>query len=459
LLTRALGLMRGTAADRYDTGGMFQALPEASHIMHAKRNRSQCASSRLGRRQFLRAGAAVIALPALEAFARPAARAVRPRNFVAVGTYLGWHQPAFIPAQPGRDYAPPPTLAPLADLRDSFTVFSGLDHRAPNGHNAWSNFLCGMTPGSWSLDQMIADAIGHETRYPSIELTAGSGEGPHAMSFTKQGMGLPQIDRPSVLYRRLFTSDADRTRTDYLLASGASALDTVLDDARRLERSLGPRDRAKLDEYFESLRAVERRMERQRAAVNEPAVTTTYALPDYDPITPNLQIEAEGILYDLMALALESGQTRVMTLFLHGLGQVFSLDGRQLVAGYHGLSHHGNDPVMIRDLVAIETAHIHCLAAFLDQLRAKKAPDGTSLLDDTIVLVGTGMGDASRHSNANLPTLVAGGGLKHGSHVAVDPARTGSPLLGDLYITLMQRLGIETDRFSNASKNMNEGLL
>ena len=279
------------------------------------------------------------------------------------------------------------------------------------------------------------------------------------MSFTKQGVGLPQIDRPSVLYKRLFASEADRARTEYLLASGESSLDMVLDDANRLQRSLGQRDRAKLDEYFESIRAVEKRMERQLAALDEPAATTTYKLPDYDPITPNLQVEAEGILYDLSALAIESGQTRVITMFLHGLGQVFSLDGRQLVAGYHGLSHHGNDPVMIRDLVAIETAHMHCLAGFLKQLQDKKTPEGRTLLDDTIVLVGTGMGDASRHSNANLPTLVAGGGLKHGSHVAVDPKQAGAPLLGDLYVTLMQRLGIETDRFSNASKNMNEVLL
>ncbi|MFO0422368.1 MAG: DUF1552 domain-containing protein, partial [Planctomycetia bacterium] len=153
---------------------------------------SRIAPARLSRRHFLRAGATVIALPALEAFGTPATPA-GPRNFVAVGTYLGWHQPAFTPKQAGRDYELPPTLTPLAGLRDSFTVFSGLDHRAPNGHAAWSNFLCGMNPGSWSLDQMIADAIGQTTRFPSIELTAGSGEGPQTMSYTKQGIGLPQI--------------------------------------------------------------------------------------------------------------------------------------------------------------------------------------------------------------------------------------------------------------------------
>ena len=413
----------------------------------------------LSRRQVLRAGGVAIALPALEAFAATTPAPSGPKNFVAIGTYLGWHQNAFLPKTPGSDFDLPPTLVPLTDFRDQFTVFSGLDHRAPNGHAAWNNFLCGANPWSWSLDQIIADTIGQQTRYPSIELTAGSGEGPQAMSFTKQGVGLPQIDRPSVLYRKLFSSHTDRARSAYLLDSGASALDMVLDDATRLQRSLGGRDRAKLEEYFESLRAVEKRMMRQRVALDQPTATTPYTLPDYDPITPNLQIEAEGILYDLMALALESGQTRVLSLFLHGLGQVFSLDGRQLVAGYHGLSHHGNDPVMIRDLIAIETAHIHCLAGFLRQLQTKKTPEGKTLFDDTIVLVGTGMGDASRHSNANLPTLVAGGGLKHGSHVAIDPKQPGAPLLGDLYITLLQRLEVETDRFSNATKNMNEVLL
>jgi hypothetical protein len=167
-------------------------------------------------------------------------------------------------------------------------------------------------------------------------------------------------------------------------------------------------------------------------------------------------MEAETIMYDLITLALHTESTRVASFFLDGLGQVFSIDGRALGAGYHGLSHHGNDPAMIRDLVAIETAHIHCLAGFLKQLRDKKTAHGKSLLDDTIVLLGTGMGDASRHSNRNLPTLVAGGGFKHQGHIAVDATKKDAPLLGDLYITMMQKLGMETGSFSNASRNMNQ---
>ncbi|MEM1296631.1 MAG: DUF1552 domain-containing protein, partial [Verrucomicrobiota bacterium] len=359
------------------------------------------------------------------------------------------------PKQAGRDYELSQTLQPLSELRDSFTIFSGLDHRAPNGHGSWSNFLSGRTPETYSLDQMIADQIGQKARFPSIELTAGAGEVSKAMSFTRQGVGLPMIQRPSVLYRQLFMSESDRKRTEYMLRSGQSSLDLVLEDAMRLQKSLPQRDREKLDEYFESFRSVEKRMGRQLETINDPVPQPNYKLPSYDPITPNLQIEAETILYDLMALALETESTRVMSLFLHGLGQVFSFDGEALSAGYHGLSHHGNDPRMIEDLVTIETAHIHCFAGFLAQLKDKKNPEGKSLLDDTVVLLGTGMGDASRHSNTNLPTLVAGGGFQHGSHLAIDSKAKDAPLLGDLYITLMQRLGMEVDGFSNASRNLN----
>lgn len=412
-------------------------------------------SSSIDRRLFLRAGTATIALPALEAFSRETAEAPKPKNFVTVGTWLGWHQNAFFPKTSGPDYEMPETLQPLAGFRNDFTIFSGLDHRAPNGHGAWSNFLSGSSPGAYSLDQRIADEIGQETRFPSIELTAGAGEVSKAMSFTRQGIGLPMIQRPSVLYKQLFVSKADRARTEYMLRSGQSSLDMVMEDAARLRKSLPARDREKLDEYFESFRAVEKRMGRQLDSIHDPVPETDYQLPGYDPITPNLQIEAEMILYDLMALALENGSTRVISLFLHGLGQVFSFNGETLSAGYHGLSHHGNDPNMIRDLVMIETAHIHCFAGFLEQLKEKKSPEGRTLLDDTVLLLGTGMGDASRHSNDNLPTLVAGGGFNHGSHIAIERDHPDAPLLGDLYITLMQRLGMEVGQFSNASRNLN----
>jgi hypothetical protein len=201
---------------------------------------------RLGRRQFLRAGAGLLALPALEASGGAAAAVAGPRNFVAIGTYLGWHPKSFFPATAGRDFALSPTLRPLADLREQFTVFSRLDHRAPNGHSAWSNFLCGPVPGGWSLDQVIADEIGQTTRFPSLELAAGAGDSQQAMSFTRQGIGLPQINRPTVLYRRLFRSETDLARTEYLLASGKSRRPPCRPPARAAARPARPRPARRL---------------------------------------------------------------------------------------------------------------------------------------------------------------------------------------------------------------------
>ena len=170
-------------------------------------------------------------------------------------------------------------------------------------------------------------------------------------------------------------------------------------------------------------------------------------------------MEASTLMYDLMALAIQTESTKVLSLYIHGLGQVFSIGGAPLKTGYHGLTHHGNDPVMIRDLMKIEKNHFKCLNGFLNQLKEKKDAEGNALLDSTLVLVGTGMGDSSRHDNSDLPTLIAGGGFKHGRHLHNDRKSKDSLLLGDLYITMQQQMGIETDRFSNASRNFNHLLV
>lgn len=406
------------------------------------------------RRHFLRAAGVSIALPMLESFAEPAAAdADGAKRIVCIGTYLGFYQPGFFPKQSGRDYEVPQLLKPLEEHRNDFTVFSGLDHRAPNGHGAWNNYLCGQTPNGYSLDQIIADRMGQDSRYPSIQLSAGKAS--RTMSHTKQGIALPMIHRPSVLYKKLFASPDDRARSEYLLRSGYSSLDVVQEDAKRLQNSVSAADKAKLGEYFDSLREVEKRMTRQINRINDPVPEVGYKLPDYDPVAPTLQLEAEELMYDLMALALETDSTRVMSLFIAGLGQVFTIDGETLQAGYHALSHHGNDPDQIADLLKVETEHMRCFERFIAQLKAKKDAEGRQLLDSTIVMLGSGMGDASRHANSNLPTLVAGGGFDHGQHIAIDRSDKDAPLLGDLYITMMQKLGLEADQFSNASRNMN----
>lgn len=415
---------------------------------------------RWNRRGVLRASGVSIALPGLESIRNAHGQQAsdnlgesKAKRFVCVGTYLGFYQDAFFPKQVGRDYELSELLSELSEYKDEFTVFSGFDHQAPNGHAAWNNFLCGQTPNEYSLDQRIADHLGGSYRYPSFQLSAGKAS--QTMSHTKQGVALPMIQRPSVLYSKLFASDSDRQRTEYLLRSGRSAIDAVLEDARRLQQNVSTADQAKLDEYFDSIREVERRMSRN-LELGDVAHTTDYKLPDYDPVAPTMQLEAEKLMYDLMLLAIETDSSPVLSLFIGGLGQVFTIDGETLQAGYHALSHHGNDPDAIRDLIRVEREHMKCFARFIGQLKSKTDPRGESLLDSTIVLLGTGMGDASRHANRNLPTLVAGGGFTHGQHIANDSSAHQPRLLGDLYVTLMQRLGMPAENFSNANHNLND---
>jgi hypothetical protein len=296
--------------------------------------------------------------------------------------------------------------------------------------------------------------------FPSLQLAIGGVENEGGSiggrtSFTRQKIPLPMMRRPSVLYRQLFVSESDKQRAEYILRSGKSSLDYVLDDAKHLQRNVSKADRNKLEEYFHSLRSVEQRLNQKIASVNDVIAQTDYRLPDSgsDPISSSMMMEAAPLMYDLMALAIQTEAAPVMSLMLNGLGAVFTIDGEALKVGYHSLSHHGNKPEMIRDLLKIECELMKHFNDFLTQLKEKKDAQGKPLLDSTVVLLGTGMGDASRHANDNLPALVAGGGFDHGSHVALDP---NEYLLGDLYITLMNKMGVKANSFSNASRSLNE---
>jgi len=419
-------------------------------------------NSSIDRRRFLGAAGTLLALPMLESFApklRAATQSAKARRLVCVGANLGLHTPALYPKSTGTDYEITPTLEPLKDLRSEFTLFSGLDHRAPGGHGNWSNYLCGKKIGDISLDQRVAAEIGDTTRFPAIVLSAGGGSQP--MSYMKGNVAIPALDRPSTVYQKLFASAADRSRTEYLLKSGKSALDFVTQDARILQKSVTAVDRDKLEEYFTSVREVEKRIGKQLSRISEAIPSVDYVLPSADPVAPNLMIECEGILYDLMALAIQTDSSRVFSLVLPGGSQVFTVHGKMLRQGYHALSHHGNDPEKIEELIEVDRENMRCLAGFLKKLQSTRDAEGKPLLDTTLVMFGTGMGDASRHSNDDLPTIVAGGGLKHGRHLGF--SRTSPEgeqrLLGDLFITLQRQLGIEATSFSGASQSLDDLLV
>jgi hypothetical protein len=415
------------------------------------------------RRQFLRAGGAALALPMLESLASatgPGRGVGAVKRLVCVGVYLGFHTPSWFPERPGADYQMPEVLGSLERHRRDLTLFSGLDHRAANGHNNWSNYLKGTGSATVSMDQLVAAHVGEATRFASLQLTCGTASGNGNMSYTREGVALPAIGRPSVLFNKLFTSAADRARTEYILDSGGSVLDLVLAEAKDLQRRVSGRDREKLDEYFSSVRDVEKKVQKQRKWLDRPSPTTDYRLPEFDPIAADLSLECESIMYDLMALALETDSTRVISFLSPGAGQVFTIGGEKLSAGYHGLSHHGNDPDKIADFNRIGSEHVKRFSDFLDQLKTKRNAEGRPLLDDTAVIYGSGMGNANTHDNSNLPVLLAGGGFQHGRYHAIDRANesTTTPLFGDLFLSVMQGMGMSVDRFVKARRNLNEYL-
>lgn len=413
------------------------------------------------RRQFLKGVGVSLALPMLESLLpRSLALASTPvkplRRLVCIGTYLGFYQDAFFPDRPGRDFATPPVLEPISRFRDDMTIFSGLDHRGRNGHEGWKAWMSGFANGRVSMDQLVAEQVGAQTRYASVQLTCGTPPSDAQMSYTKEGVALPMIGRPSVFYQTLFRSDSDRARIEYLLEGNDSVLDSVLEEAQSLYRNLSKTDQRKLDEYLSSVRDVEKKLQKQKAWREKPYPTTEYELPPFDPVSPEQSFECESIMYDLMALALTTDSTRVMTFMVPGWSQVFNIQGRRLSAGYHGLSHHGNEKKKIEEYNLVGEEHVKRFSAFLDALKTSNDAEGRPLLDTTAVVFGSGMGDSNTHDNSNLPTLIAGGGFNHGSYHAIDRTAPNARRLGDLYLTLMQRFGMEIERFAGASSNVNE---
>ena len=307
----------------------------------------------------------------------------------------------------------------------------------------------------------MARQLGDRTRIASLQLTCGAPPAQGQMSFTPQGIYLPPIGRPSVLYQKLFTSDSDKAQMEYMIESGRSVLDLMRKEAKALQGKINARDREKLDEYFTSLREVEKNVQKQRNWLEKPVPRVDYPRPEFDPIAPDLTLECETLIYDLITLALETDLTRVASFVLPGSGQVFTIEGERLGAGYHGLSHHGNDPDKISDYNKIGHEHLKRFARFLDQLKQKRQPDGSSLLDDSAILFGSGMGDANTHNNSRLPIVLAGGPFRHGAHHRIDRDNESSttPLLGDLFLTVMQSMGVERESFVKAKRNMNDYLL
>lgn len=414
------------------------------------------------RRSFLKAAGVCLALPTLESIkqtARADSKSSVPTRMVCIGNEFGMYPGSFWPKQTGTDYELTPLLRPLAPHKRDFTLFSHLDHGLKGGHFAIHAYLTGVKAaearglpgGGMSVDQRAAEFVGSRTRFPS--LTIGSDYGLHGgcqMSWTRTGTRIPPIPGPRELFRQLFVDDGEAAKKQVAerIELQGSILDAVLGDANSLKRKLNKNDGQKLDEYFSSVRDVETKLtlDKQWLSVPKPKA------PMEEPKNKGLTLDLPA-LYDLIALALQTDSTRVATLEIAS-GFVASALG--IKKGYHGLSHHGKVKDNIDLLVQIELYQVEQFSRFLEKLRSIREPnsDGT-LLDHTMVLMGSGMGDANSHTNTDLPIILAGGGFKHGEYKQYPKVSNRRVPLCNLFVSMLQRFGVETDQFSQGTSTLN----
>lgn len=419
------------------------------------------------RRFFLRSAAGSLVLPGLQSLAAgstfaeslPAtaessdSAATGPRRFVAVGNLLGFQRKQLFPETEGKEFEETTLLKPLQANRDHLTIYRGLDHGLRGGHFAVHTFLSGVLhhesklrrDGNVTIDQFIADEIGDQTRFPS--LTVGSEGGIHGgcqMSWTRTGVRVPPITGPSELFEKLFVTEPQDQRAKQMQAASlqASILDSVLEESQSLSRRVNREDKAKLDEYFSSIRDVEKRLQVRRRWVDQPKPEP----PMERPVDTNT-VEDLPLLYQLIALALQTDSTRVATLEIGGsfLPQNLGID-----KSYHGLSHHGNDEQAIANLITLETYQIEQFGKFLSRLADTQTDEG-SLLDSTAVLFGSGMGDGNSHTNSDLPIVLAGGGYGSGEFRNVPSKGPGKVPLCNLFLDIAQRMGIRKDAFGTST--------
>ena len=375
------------------------------------------------------------------------------RRFVAVGNLLGFQTKQLFPKTAGRNYEKTTLLEPLWDNRHQMTVYRGLDHGIKGGHFAVHSFLSGVLnseaqnrpDGNVSIDQYLADAVGFETRFPS--LTVGSEGGIHGgcqIAWTKSGVRVPPVTGPAQLFEKLFISDS-RERQERRVQENhvqASILDSVLVDANRLSKQVNKEDKDKLDEYMTSVRDVEKRLELRQRWTSHPKPKAPFEKPANHNFVEDLPL-----LYELIALALQTDSTRIATL---EIGGDFMPQNLGIKKDYHGLSHHGNDPESIASLIALEKYQIEHFGKFVTRL--SKMNDGErTLLDSTAVIFGSGMGDANSHKNSDLPILLAGGGYKHGEFREVPREGINKVPLCNLFVDIAQKMGVETDSFGSST--------
>ena len=419
------------------------------------------------RRRLLRGTGVLLALPLLNCMLPRSVRAAEtasPRRMLLISNNLGVLPKPFFPAGTGRDYELSPYLKPMADFRNDFTVFSGLSHPGvTGGHSTENCFLTGArgpTKSGFrnqiSLDQYAAEKLGPVTRFPTLNLGVNIDKANRSLAWTRDGVLLPAEDSAPALFRKMFVQgDAEAIQKQLKkLEERGSILDALRDETQQFSRSLGREDKNRLDQYLTSVREIEERLLTARQWEQRPRPTTTQT-PPADVQDHKLFFEKLDLMLSMAQLALESDSTRIVTLMVDAFATpAFRLgDTETTTTDYHNLSHHGQADDKVRQLQETDSRQMTLLTKLLQNLAGR--PAGTErLLDSTMILFGSNMGDSNTHDNTNLPILLAGGGFRHGQHLAFQ--RDQNTPLCNLFVTMLQNLGLEAEAFASSTATLSE---
>ena len=377
------------------------------------------------------------------------------RRMVAINIAFGFHAQNFNPTKAGRDYELSHYLEEIGEFRDEFTVITGTSHPSVGGgHLAHKSFLSSAKnptgagfKNTISLDQFAAEQLGRETRLASLPLTIAS----TGISYSRAGVELPAEGRPSRVFANLFLEGKPEEKAKQVkrLQEGQSVLDVVRAKAKRMSQRLGRLDRQKLDQYFTAVREAETQLHKAEewAARPKPSVDVE---PPKDQLDRLRMLERTRLMYDMMHLAIQTDSTRFLTLYDPGMNAVPVIPG--VDTDYHMLSHHGQDESKLKQLAIVESAIMREFGGFLKKLNESQE-GGDSLLDNTMVFLGSTLGNANNHDNRNMPVILAGGGFKHGQHLAFNQDRNYP--LPNLFVSMLQRLGLDVDTFGSSTGTMN----
>ena len=426
----------------------------------------------MSRRHFLRGAGVALALPFLDTMRpvfgaaatadSPLAPGAKPRRVFAICNNLGLVPASFFAKGAGRDYVPSPYLALLQEHRNDFTAFSGVSYAGvDSGHPGDVCFLTGAPhPSSASfrntvsVDQLIAERLGTLTRFPSITLAVNTRS--RSLSCSATGVAVPPEDKAAEVFKQLFVqgSPTEVEAQILRLQIGRSILDAIGGRAQELQRAAGAADRDRLDEYFSSVRDLEQRLHASQGWEKKPKPVVDAKEP-VDPASPAQYMQKVRVMYDLSRLAFQSDSTRAITLMLDSVNTP-TLEGIpdiKITDGYHNLSHHGKAPDKLGQLNALDSMHMKLLGKLYADFKGVQEGEGT-LLDRTMVLYGSNLGDASTHVNTNMPVIFAGGGFKHGQHLAFDTTPERNYPVANLMVSILQRMGLERDKFATSTGTM-----